>query len=90
MSLSFIMNISKRNLNICAYFYCLHGCTQTDLFIDILQTFKELVETLEETDVLGCGSFVRSRKRKKGDSIPFILSRRDYMLSARKGLPHIR
>ena len=29
--------------------------------------------------VLGCGSFVRGRKRKKGDSIPFILSRRDYM-----------
>ena len=28
--------------------------------------------------VLGCGSFVRGRKRKKGDSIPFILSRRDY------------
>ena len=24
-----------------------------DLFIDILQTFKELVETLEETDVNG-------------------------------------
>ena len=29
--------------------------------------------------MLGCGSFVRGRKRKKGDSIPFILSRRDYM-----------
>ena len=29
--------------------------------------------------LLGCGSFVRGRKRKKGDSIPFILSRRDYM-----------
>ena len=29
--------------------------------------------------VLGCGSFVRGRKRKKGDSIPFILSRRDYI-----------
>ena len=29
--------------------------------------------------VLGCGSFVRGRKRKKGDSIPFILPRRDYM-----------
>ena len=29
--------------------------------------------------VLGCGSFVRGRKRKKGDSIPFILSKRDYM-----------
>ena len=29
--------------------------------------------------VLGCGSFVRGRERKKGDSIPFILSRRDYM-----------
>ena len=29
--------------------------------------------------VLGCGSFVRGRKRKKGDSTPFILSRRDYM-----------
>nr|YP_009364851.1 cytochrome c oxidase subunit 2 [Fucus distichus]ARI50039.1 cytochrome c oxidase subunit 2 [Fucus distichus] len=27
--------------------------SQTDLFIDILQTFKELVETLEETDVNG-------------------------------------
>ena len=25
--------------------------------------------------MLGCGSFVRGRKRKKGDSIPFILSR---------------
>ena len=32
-----------------------------------------------EDIVLGCGSFVRGRKRKKGDSIPFILSRRDYM-----------
>ena len=29
--------------------------------------------------VLGCGSFVRGRKRKKGDSIPFILPRRDYI-----------
>ena len=29
--------------------------------------------------VLGCGSFVKGRKRKKGDPIPFILSRRDYM-----------
>ena len=29
--------------------------------------------------LLGCGSFVRGRKRKKGDSIPFILPRRDYM-----------
>ena len=29
--------------------------------------------------MLGCGSFVRGRKRKKGDSIPFILPRRDYM-----------
>ena len=29
--------------------------------------------------VLGCGSFVRGRKRKKGDLIPFILSRRDYI-----------
>ena len=29
--------------------------------------------------MLGCGSFVRGQKRKKGDSIPFILSRRDYM-----------
>ena len=29
--------------------------------------------------VLGCGSFVRGRKRKKGDSIPFIVSRRDYI-----------
>ena len=29
--------------------------------------------------LLGCGSFVRGRKRKKGDSLPFILSRRDYM-----------
>ena len=28
--------------------------------------------------LLGCGSFVRGRKRKKGDSIPFILSRRGY------------
>ena len=28
--------------------------------------------------VLGCGSFVRGRKRKKGDSIPFILPWRDY------------
>ena len=41
--------------------------------------------------VLGCGSFVRGRKRKKGDSIPFLLSRRDYMsrlpVSARDGLP---
>ena len=27
--------------------------SQTDLFIEILQTFKELVETLEETDVNG-------------------------------------
>ena len=32
-----------------------------------------------QTGLLGCGSFVRGRKRKKGDSIPFILSRRDYM-----------
>ena len=30
-------------------------------------------------NVLGCGSFVRGRKRKKGDSISFILSRRDYI-----------
>ena len=34
---------------------------------------------LVEYVLLGCGSFVRGRKRKKGDSIPFILSRRDYM-----------
>ena len=33
----------------------------------------------EEMGMLGCGSFVRGRKRKKGDSIPFILSWRDYM-----------
>ena len=33
----------------------------------------------ENNILLGCGSFVRGRKRKKGDSIPFILSRRDYM-----------
>ena len=35
--------------------------------------------TCRHSDLLGCGSFVRGRKRKKGDSIPFILSRRDYM-----------
>ena len=34
---------------------------------------------LQRQIVLGCGNFVRGRKRKKGDSIPFILSRRDYM-----------
>ena len=33
----------------------------------------------EKQQMLGCGSFVRGRKRKKGDSIPFILPRRDYM-----------
>ena len=33
---------------------------------------------LPKEPLLGCGSFVRGRKRKKGDSIPFILSRRDY------------
>ena len=38
--------------------------------------------------MLGCGSFVRGRKRKKGDSIPFILSRRGYPMSARDGLLH--
>ena len=37
------------------------------------------VNSLNKKDpLLGCGSFVRGRKRKKGDSIPFILSRRDY------------
>ena len=34
---------------------------------------KDVVKPL-----LGCGSFVRGRKRKKGDSIPFILPWRDY------------
>ena len=33
----------------------------------------------DKEGMLGCGSFVRGRKRKKGDSIPFILSRGDYM-----------
>ena len=37
--------------------------------------------------LLGCGSFVRGRKRKKGDSIPFILSRRDYMSSLHDECP---
>ena len=37
------------------------------------------VDVISCNDLLGCGSFVRGRKRKKGDSIPFILSRRDYM-----------
>ena len=37
------------------------------------------MSNVEVTIMLGCGSFVRGRKRKKGDSIPFILSRRDYM-----------
>ena len=36
-------------------------------------------EIVAKERVLGCGSFVRGRKRKKGDSIPFILSRRDYI-----------
>ena len=37
-----------------------------------------IVIVIVKVIVLGCGSFVRGRKRKKGDSIPFILSRRDY------------
>ena len=41
--------------------------------------FFALKSKKEKGTVLGCGSFVRGRKRKKGDSIPFILSMRDYM-----------
>ena len=32
--------------------------SQTYFFIDILRTFKELVETLEETDVNGVRNFI--------------------------------
>ena len=34
---------------------------------------------LTQGRMVECGSFVRGRERKKGDTIPFILSRRDYM-----------
>ena len=34
------------------------SASQTDLFIDILQTFKELAETLEETNVDGVRNFL--------------------------------
>ena len=44
------------------------------------QKQEYLVLFRPKTDVLlRCSSFVRGLKRKKGDSIPFILSRRDYM-----------
>ena len=50
-----------------------------DQWTTAAQDKGEWRRTAEQGAVLGCGSFVRGRKRKKGDSIPFILSRRDYM-----------
>ena len=45
--------------------------------LDVVQRFVANMEVPRA--LLGCGSFVRGLKRRKGDSIPFILSRRDYM-----------
>ena len=42
-------------------------------------TVASAVAGCGEVNLLECGSFVRGRKRKKGGSIPFILSRRDYV-----------
>ena len=60
----------------CAVFKRSNVCAQVhSSCLDPATTFA----CQQKRKVLGCGSFVRGRKRKKGDSIPFILSRRDYM-----------